>query len=260
MATGLHDFDAVTGGFQLGHFNIIAARPAMGKSAFLVWLISGMCVERQNAAVLFSLAQPSNQIMQHLFACHAKIDGNRIHTGLLHTNDFTHIEKATADIAAAPLHFVQFVSSLSDIEEQCRKLAASSIGLKIAFIDDVDFFYQSGALAECAQDGICRRLQNLARELNICVVATAQVSRRTDARKNKRPMLLDLPKQMTDLNLTDSVIFLYRDECYDPESTARGEIEIILARNRHGPVCTIDALFQGSASIFFNYIKPFPLA
>ena len=253
-STGLIDLDAMTAGFKPGCFNIIASSPAMGKSAFLIFLLQAFSVQKHYPSVFFSLQQQSSAMIEMLLVCVAKIDANRIRTGHLHANDFAHLNQAAAEVAAAPIHFSDNLFSLSDIAESCRQLAQTAVGLKFVFVDDADTLFFAGDADVVSENRaqFCQHMQKLARELNLCVFVSLTVERSAEKRKNKRPLLSDLPRQMEQSHIVDFVAFLYRDEYYDPETTARGEVEIIIAKHRHGPIGTVDALFQASCHRFLN--------
>lgn len=257
VPTGFYDLDAMTSGFQKSDLVILAARPSMGKTAFVLNLAHSAAVEANVPVAIFSLEMSKEQLVQRMLCAEAQIDANRLRTGHMHTNDWTHLATAMGRLGESPV-FIDDSAMLNSLEirAKCRRLKSEMKGLGLIIIDYIQLMQGRKATDNRVQEvsEISRSLKQLARELSVPVIALSQLSRAVEARQNKRPMLSDLRESGSIEQDADIVMFIYRDEYYNPESDKRGEAEIIIAKQRNGPVGTVELLYQSSITRFLNKV------
>lgn len=192
-----------------------------------------------------------------MLCAEAKIDSNRLRTGHLHTNDWQALAMAMGRLGEAPI-FIDDSAMVNvlEIRAKCRRLKAENKALGMIIIDYIQLLQGRKATDNRVQEvsEISRSLKTLARELSVPVIALSQLSRAVEARQNKRPMLSDLRESGSIEQDADLVMFIYRDEYYNPETEQRGEAEIIIAKQRNGPTGTVDLLYQGSITRFLNKV------
>jgi replicative DNA helicase len=255
--TGFYDLDALTSGFQASDLIIVAARPSMGKTAFCLNVAQYVAVEKQIPVAIFSLEMSKEQLVQRMLCSEASIDANRLRTGHLHTNDWTHLAMAMGRLGEAPIYIDDSaLLNVLEIRAKARRLKAEMKGLGLIVVDYIQLLQGRKQTDNRVQEvsEISRSLKTLAREIDVPVVALSQLSRAVEARQNKRPMLSDLRESGSIEQDADIVMFIYRDEYYNPESEHRGEAEIIIAKQRNGPTGTADLLYQASITRFLNKV------
>ena len=255
LSTGFYDLDEMTSGWQRSDLVIVAARPSMGKTAFTLNLAQHAAVECNAPVALFSLEMSKEQLVTRLLCAEAKIDANKLRSGFLQTNDWTALANAMGRLGEAPLYIDDSAaSSVLDIRAKCRRLKSEMKSLGLIIIDYIQLMSGRKATDNRVQEvsEISRGLKQLARELDVPVIALSQLSRAVEARQNKRPMLSDLRESGAIEQDADIVMFIYRDDYYNPESEQRGEAEIIIAKQRNGPVGTVELLYQASITRFLN--------
>ncbi len=237
--------------------NFIANDICVHNTAFVLNLAQCAAVENNVPVAIFSLEMSKEQLVQRMLCSEAHIDANRLRTGHMHTNDWTHLATAMGRLGEAPIFIDDsaMVTAL-EIRAKCRRLKAEMKGLGLIIIDYIQLMQGRKATDNRVQEvsEISRSLKTLARELSVPVVALSQLSRAVEARQNKRPMLSDLRESGSIEQDADIVMFIYRDEYYNPESDKRGEAEIIIAKQRNGPVGTVDLLYQSSITRFLNKV------
>ena len=257
--SGFYDLDAMTSGFQPSDLVIIAARPSMGKTAFVLNVAQNCAVEHNVPVAVFSLEMSKESLVMRMLCAEAEIDANRLRTGHMHTSDWTRLATAMGRLGEAPIYIDDsaLVNAL-EIRAKCRRLKAENSGLGMIIIDYIQLMQgrKQGGGENRVQEvsEISRSLKTLARELEVPVLALSQLSRAVESRQNKRPMLSDLRESGSIEQDADLVLFLYRDEYYNPESEQRGEAEVIIAKQRNGPVGTVDLLYQASITRFLNKV------
>lgn len=256
--SGFYDLDAMTSGFQPSDLVIIAARPSMGKTAFVLNIAQACAVEHGTPCAIFSLEMSKESLVQRMLCAEAKIDSNRLRTGHLHTNDWQALAMAMGRLGEAPIYIDDSAMvNVLEVRAKCRRLKAENKGLGMIIIDYIQLLQgRKGGTDNRVQEvsEISRSLKTLARELSVPVIALSQLSRAVEARQNKRPMLSDLRESGSIEQDADLVMFIYRDEYYNPETEQRGEAEIIIAKQRNGPTGTVDLLYQGSITRFLNKV------
>jgi replicative DNA helicase len=257
IPTGFYDLDALTSGFNPSDLVIVAARPSMGKTAFCLNIAQHVAVEANVPVAIFSLEMSKEQLVQRMLCSEASIDANRLRTGHLHTNDWTHLAMAMGRLGEAPIYIDDSAMlNVLEIRAKSRRLKAEMKGLGLIIIDYIQLLQGRKQTDNRVQEvsEISRSLKTLARELNVPVIALSQLSRAVEARQNKRPMLSDLRESGSIEQDADVVMFIYRDEYYNPESERRGEAEIIIAKQRNGPTGTAELLYQSSITRFLNKV------
>jgi len=248
----------MTSGFQPSDLVILAARPSMGKTAFVLNLAQHAAVEKNVPVAIFSLEMSKESLVMRMLCAEAQIDANRLRTGHMHTTDWTKLAAAMGRLGEAPIYIDDsaLVNSL-DIRAKCRRLKAEHNGLGMVIIDYIQLMHGRKQTDNRVQEvsEISRSLKTLAREISVPVIALSQLSRAVESRQNKRPMLSDLRESGSIEQDADLVMFIYRDEYYNPESEQRGEAEIIVAKQRNGPTGTVELLFQNSITRFLNKVQ-----
>jgi replicative DNA helicase len=255
--TGFTDIDDLTGGFQPGNLIVLAARPAMGKSALVTNVAENAAVDHAKPVALFSLEMSETELAQRFIASQAKLDGDDLRKGRVKPDRWPKVVKATQKLAAAPL----FIDDSSDIgilelRAKARRLhARHSLGLVV-----VDYLQlmrpENPHDSRVEQIGqISRGLKLLARELNIPVIAVSQLSRAVESRPDKRPLLSDLRESGQIEQDADLVMFIYRDEYYNRDSERLGEADIIVAKHRNGPVGEVVLTFLSRYPKFANVFR-----
>lgn len=261
LATGFYDLDKVTSGLHPNELIIIAARPAMGKTAFALNLATNIAMNSEKGVALFNMEMGAEQLATRMLSSVGQIEGYKLRSGKLEHNDWKRINEAISKLADTKL-FIDDTPGMTvgEIRSKCRRLAASEDGLSIVIIDYLQLISGSEKYAGNRQQEvseISRSLKTMAMELGIPVIALAQLSRSVEGRDDKRPILSDLRESGSIEQDADIVAFLYRDDYYNKESaidenTSRSEF--IIGKHRSGPTTTIDLLFKRNTSTFVNFI------
>jgi replicative DNA helicase len=252
MQTGFRALDEIIGGLGRGSLNVIAARPSMGKTA-LALTIALNVARRGHAVAIFSLEMPAVQLVTRMLCSEARIDMNRLRQGQLLDRELSRLADAAGRIGDARL-LIDDTSSLTLMELRARaRRLHSEHRLGLIVVDYLQLL--SGSLSgENRQQeiaAISRGLKGLARELGVAVIALSQLSRAVEARPNKRPMLSDLRESGAIEQDSDLVLFIYRDEYYNPHSEHAGIAEVIVGKQRNGPTGTAELQFH-AAHVRFN--------
>ena len=266
VSTGFYDLDTYTNGLQKSDLIILAARPAMGKTAFALNIAQNVALRAKVPVAVFSLEMSKDQLAQRLMCSEAEVDTQRLKTGNMQAKDWDKLAKAMAELYEAKIYIDDTAGcTITDLRAKCRRLAMAEKDLGLIVIDYLQLIEGTGREDRMQQiSSISRGLKILAKELNIPILALSQLSRAVEGRTDKRPMLSDLRESGSIEQDADIVMFIYRDEYYknanDEEDEAekaanKGEAEIIIAKHRNGPVGTVKLLFQGSITKFKNPIK-----
>lgn len=247
MATGFVDLDRVTAGFQKSDLIIIAARPSVGKTAFALNIASNSAKFTGENVAIFSLEMGKEQLVNRMISAEGNIDGQKIRTGKLEDKDWTSLTYAVGNLSKRGL-FIDDTPGItvSEIRSKCRRLKQSD-GLGMILIDYLQLISGSShSKRENRQQEvseISRSLKMLAKELQVPVIALSQLSRGVESRQDKRPMMSDIRESGSIEQDADVVAFLYRDDYYDQETEVKNVIEIIVAKQRNGPVGTVELGF-----------------
>lgn len=244
VGTGYTDLDKLTGGLQRSDLIIVAARPSVGKSSFALGIAHGAALKHGKTIGIFSLEMSAEQLVQRLLSMETGVDAHRLRLGQIDDNDWDRISRAFGRLGEAKI-FMDDSSGVSimDLRSKARRLQAEH-GLDLLIIDYLQLM--SGRRTENRVQEISeisRGLKGIARELNIPVVALSQLSRAVETRADHHPMLSDLRESGSIEQDADIVMFIYRDEIYNPDTERKGIAEIIIAKHRNGPVDTINLRF-----------------
>ncbi len=254
LPTGLTDFDDLTAGLQPGNLMILAARPAMGKSTLVTNIASYVSVRKRQPAVLFSLEMSQMELVQRILSAEARVDSDRLRTGRLRDTDWPKLSEAFGRLGDAPLFIDETPDiTMTEIRSKARRLKQQH-GLDLIILDYLQLMRSPRFIDSRVQEvaEFSRGLKVLAKELGVPVIALSQLSRKPEDRNDHRPVLADLRESGSIEQDADIVAFIYRDEVYDPDSPAKGEAELIVAKHRNGPIGTIPLAFLGSTSRFAN--------
>nr|WP_242520462.1 replicative DNA helicase [Halobacillus kuroshimensis] len=246
IPTGYRDLDHITSGFQRNDLIIIAARPSMGKTAFALNIAQNVAVHTDENVAIFSLEMGADQLVSRMLCAEGNIDAQRLRTGSLETEDWNKLTMAMGSLSNAGIYIDDTPGvRVSEIRSKCRRLKQEH-GLGMILIDYLQLIQGSANSKENRQQEvseISRSLKGLARELNVPLIALSQLSRGVESRQDKRPMMSDLRESGSIEQDADIVGFLYRDDYYDKESESQNIIEIIIAKQRNGPVGNVELAF-----------------
>ncbi|NLZ38396.1 MAG: replicative DNA helicase [Firmicutes bacterium] len=254
VPTGFYDFDNLTCGLQNSDLIIIAARPSMGKTTLALNMAQHIAVNEKLPVAIFSLEMSKEQLVQRMLCAQAGVDSHKLRRGYLSDEDYPKLTKAAGPLSEAPL-FIDDTAAISVMEmrAKARRLKAEH-GLAAIFIDYLQLMRGNGRAENRQQEisAISRSLKALAKELNVPVVALSQLSRAVEQREKKRPILSDLLESGGIEANADLVAFIYREGYYNPNMENRHDTEIIIAKQRNGPVGTIKLYFNESQNKFLN--------
>lgn len=260
VSTGWYDIDHLTSGLHENELIIIAARPAMGKTAFAVNLAANVAMTSDKAVALFNMEMGADQLVNRMISSLGQIEGKKLSTGNLQNNDWKRVSEAIDKLSGTKLYMDDTPGiTIGEIRSKCRRLANSEEGLALVIIDYLQLISSSvnyGGNRQQEVSDISRSLKTMAMELKIPVIALAQLSRSVEARENKRPIMSDLRESGSIEQDADIVSFLYRDDYYNKEKltdTNTSVSEFIVAKHRNGPTATIELLFKRDTSTFLSY-------
>lgn len=255
LPTGFIDLDYKTSGFQNSDLILIAARPSMGKTAFELNIAEYMAFKKDVTVAIFSLEMSKEQLVNRLFSLESKVDSQKIRTGDLEDSDWERLIESANVIGNSHLIIDDTPSiSIGELRSKCRKYKLEH-NLGIIIIDYLQLMTAGGHSESRQQEisEISRSLKALARELNVPVVALSQLSRAVESRPDHRPMLSDLRESGAIEQDADVVMFLYRDDYYNKESEKKGIAEVIIAKQRNGPIGTVELVWLPNYTKFANY-------
>jgi replicative DNA helicase len=254
IATGFHEFDTQTAGLQPSDLIVIAARPSMGKSALMTCIAEHVGMVLKQPVAMFSLEMSKEQLIQRMLCSRARVDAHKVRTGFLAQSDWPSLTSAAAKLSEAPIYIDDTPSlSVLELKAKARRLKAQ-FDIKILMVDYLQLM-QGGQGIESRQQEISeisRSLKGLARELNVPVIAVSQLSRAVESRQDHRPQLSDLRESGAIEQDADVVVLLLREEYYNPSEENRGKAEVIIAKQRNGPVGSIHLTFIREYTRFEN--------
>ena len=258
-ATGFIDLDYNTAGFQPSDLILIAARPAMGKTAFVLNIAEYMAFHDNKCVAMFSLEMSKEQFVNRLLSMESHVDSQHIRTGNLSDLEWENLIESAGVVGASKLIIDDTPSiSIQELRSKCRKYKME-YDLQVIIIDYLQLMTGgTGRSAESRQQEISeisRSLKALARELNVPVIALSQLSRAVEQRPDHRPMLSDLRESGAIEQDADVVMFIYRDDYYNKDTEKKGIAEIIIAKQRHGPIGTVELLWLPQFTKFANHDK-----
>jgi len=252
--TGFHELNYRTGGFRGGELILIAGRPGMGKSSFAVNIAETVAITDKKPVAIFNLEMPKSMIVRRILCSQAYIDSQKILSGKFEGEDWARLGKVLDKIAAAPLYIDDSSNiTVSEIHAKCQRIKQVH-GLSMVVIDYLQLM-RDDTHTESRQveiSAISRALKIMSKELDVPVIALSQLSRANEARKDKRPMLSDIRESGAIEQDADMVIFLYRDDYYNPDTADKNIAEINIAKHRTGEVGTFKLGWQGKYTKFVN--------
>ena len=255
LATGFIDLDYKTSGFQNSDLILVAARPSMGKTAFVLNIAEYMAFKQNRAVAIFSLEMSKQQLMNRLFAMESRVNSQSLRTGNLKDEDWSKLIESAGLIGDSRLIIDDTPGiTVRELRSKCRKYKLEH-GLDIIMIDYLQLMSGGGKGNDSRQQeisDISRSLKALARELNVPVVALSQLSRAVESRTDHRPMLSDLRESGAIEQDADMVMFIYRDDSYNKDSDMKGVAEIIIAKQRNGPIGTVNLVWLPDYTKFMN--------
>ena len=259
IPTGFNDLDFKTSGLHNSDLILIAARPAMGKTAFALNLAQNAAVHSHVPVAVFSLEMSKDQLVNRILCSEAMVDSNRMKTGKLEDNDWQKVAKALAPLSEAPIYIDDTPGvSITEIRAKCRRLKLEH-NLGLIVIDYLQLMQGSGKKGgENRQQEISeisRSLKILAKEINVPVICLSQLSRAPETRTDHRPILSDLRESGAIEQDADIVMFLYRDDYYNPETEKKNIAEVIIAKHRNGSTGTVELVWLGQYTKFANLEK-----
>jgi replicative DNA helicase len=256
IPTGFTDLDRMTSGLQPGDLVIVAGRPSMGKTAFSMNIAEHVAIEQGLPVAVFSMEMGAVQLAMRMLGSVGMLDQHRMRTGKLLADDWPRVTHAVQRMQNAQL-FIDETPSLTVVElrARARRLARQCGRLDLIVIDYLQLMSASGAGENRATEisEISRSLKSLAKELACPVIALSQLNRSLEQRPNKRPIMSDLRESGAIEQDADLITFIYRDEVYNPDSPDKGTAEIIIGKQRNGPIGTVRLTFQGSSTRFQNF-------
>jgi len=256
VSSGFNDFDKMTTGLQPSDLIIVAGRPSMGKTTFAMNIAEHAVMKNEGAVLIFSMEMPAESLAMRMLASMGRIEQQRIRTGQLEDEDWPRLTSAISMISSKKL-LIDDSGALSpfEVRARARRTARAYGGLGLIVIDYLQLMQVPGhnehRAAEISE--ISRSLKSLARELNVPVVVLSQLNRGLEQRPEKRPVMSDLRESGAIEQDADLIVFIYRDEVYNKDSHDKGTAEIIIGKQRNGPIGTVRLTFLGQYSRFENY-------
>ncbi|MCM1091447.1 MAG: replicative DNA helicase [Muribaculum sp.] len=254
VPTGFTDLDYRTAGLQPSDLVLIAARPSMGKTAFALNIAQYVAFKRNLPVVMFSLEMSKEQLVNRMFSLESSVDAQKLRTGQLNDQDWERLIESAGVIGKSKLVIDDTPGiSVSELRSKCRKLKLEH-GISMVIIDYLQLMSGSGRTDSRQQEisDISRALKSIARELNVPVVALSQLSRAVEQRPDHRPMLSDLRESGAIEQDADVVMFIYRDDYYNHDTDRKGVSEIIIAKQRNGPIGTVELAWLPEYTKFAN--------
>lgn len=259
VPTGYYDLDAKTSGLQEGDLIIIAGRPSMGKTSFALNIAEHVALEVGLPVGVFSMEMGGTQLAMRLLASVGRLDQHRVRTGRLNEDEWSHLSLALGRLHEAPM-YIDETPGLNpiDLRARARRLHRQCGKLGLIVIDYLQLMSSASPGENRATEisEISRSLKGLAKELAVPVVALSQLNRSLEQRPNKRPIMSDLRESGAIEQDADLITFIYRDEVYNPDSQDKGTAEIIIGKQRNGPIGTVRLTFIGEYTRFENYAAP----
>ncbi len=259
VPTGMIDLDRMTSGLQPGDLIIVAGRPSMGKTAFSVNIGENVAIDTGLPVAIFSMEMGGAQLAMRMLGSVGRLDQHRLRTGRLNDEDWPRLTHAIQKMNEAQI-YIDETPALSSIElrARSRRLARQCGRLGLIIVDYLQLMSANtpGENRATEISEISRNLKGLAKELNCPVIALSQLNRSLEQRPNKRPVMSDLRESGAIEQDADLILFIYRDEVYNPDSADKGTAEIIIGKQRNGPIGAVRMTFLGSYTKFENYTGP----
>lgn len=257
IATGFTDFDRMTTGMQPGDLVIVAGRPSMGKTILGMNIAEHAAIRSQKSVLVFSMEMPGESLALRMLSSLGRIDQNKLRTGKLGEEDWTRLTSAVGLLSNAKL-YIDETPALTPMElrARARRIARERDALGLIVVDYLQLMrgqtQSENRTAEISE--ISRSLKTLAKELHVPVIALSQLNRSLEQRPNKRPVMSDLRESGAIEQDADLIVFIYRDEVYHDDSPDKGTAEIIIGKQRNGPIGTVRLTFMGQYTRFDNFM------
>ncbi|MDA8107814.1 MAG: replicative DNA helicase [Betaproteobacteria bacterium] len=260
IPTGFHDLDQKTAGLQAGDLIIVAGRPSMGKTAFALNIAEHVAVDNGLPVAVFSMEMGGAQLATRMLGSIAKVDQHKMRTGRLNDSEWHDLSQAMSRLHEAPI-FIDESAALNALEvrARARRLRRQYSKLGLVVVDYLQLMSAStqGENRATEISEISRSLKALAKELDVPVIALSQLSRAVEQRNDKRPMMSDLRESGAIEQDADVILFIYREEVYSPDKPeARGRADVIIGKQRNGPIGTVPLTFRGQFTRFENFADP----
>lgn len=256
VPTGLVDLDAITSGLQPSDMIVVAGRPAMGKTTFALNIAEHIAVECRLPVAIFSMEMPGTQLATRFISSIGRIDQSKIRSGRLSDEDWQRLTAAMGKLYDAPI-YIDETPGLNpiDLRARCRRLARQCGKLGLIVIDYLQLMSSARESDNRAAElsDISRSVKSLAKELHVPIIALSQLNRSLEQRPNKRPVMSDLRESGAIEQDADIIMFIYRDEVYNPDSPDKGTAELIIGKHRNGPTGMVRMTFIGESTRFENY-------
>jgi len=256
VSTGFTDFDEMTSGLQASDLVIVAGRPSMGKTTFAMNLAENVAIKAKKPVAVFSMEMPGDQLAMRMMSSLGRIDQHKVRTGKLDDDEWPRMTSAINLLAETQL-FIDDTAALTstEVRSRSRRLMREHGQLGLIVLDYLQLMQSPSSGENRTQQisDISRNLKALAKELNVPVVALSQLNRNLEQRPNKRPVMSDLRESGSIEQDADVIVFIYRDEVYNEDSPDKGVAEIIIGKQRNGPIGTSRLTFLGQYTRFENY-------
>ncbi len=259
IPTGFTDLDHKTSGLQPGDMVIVAGRPSMGKTAFALNMAEHVALVAGLPVAIFSMEMPGTQLAMRFLSSVGKLDAHRVRTGKLNDDEWQRMTYALGKLHEAPIHIDETPAlNATELRARARRLYRQCGKLGLIVVDYLQLMSSVGQGENRATEisEISRSIKALAKELHVPVVALSQLSRNVEGRPNKRPVMSDLRESGAIEQDADVILFIYRDEVYNPDSPDKGSAEIIIGKQRNGPIGTVKLTFLGEHTRFENFATP----
>ena len=257
IATGFTDLDRMTSGLQPGDLVIVAGRPSMGKTAFSINIAENVALDSKLPVAIFSMEMGATQLAMRMLGSVGKLNQHDLRTGRLQDDDWGHLTHALGRLNDAPIHIDESAAlSALEVRARARRLHRQNGGLGLIVVDYIQLMSSNAGKASENRateiSEISRSLKSLAKELHVPVVALSQLNRSLEQRPNKRPVMSDLRESGAIEQDADLILFIYRDEVYNSDSADKGKAEIIIGKQRNGPIGKGELAFRGEYTRFDN--------
>jgi len=258
-ATGFTDLDRMTSGLQSGELIIVAGRPSMGKTAFSINIAENVALDSKLPVAIFSMEMGASQLAMRMLGSVGKLNQHDLRTGRLQDEDWTRLTHALGKLNDAPIYIDESAAlSALEVRARARRLHRQNNGLGLIVVDYIQLMSSNAGKASENRateiSEISRSLKALAKELSVPVVALSQLNRSLEQRPNKRPVMSDLRESGAIEQDADLILFIYRDEVYNSDSADKGKAEIIIGKQRNGPIGKVELAFRGEYTRFDNLV------
>ena len=259
VPTGFTDLDKMTSGLQPGDLVIIAGRPSMGKTSLAINMAEHVALEAGLPVGIFSMEMGASQLVMRMLGSVGRLDQHKVRTGRLADEDWRRLTDAVGRLNEAPIHIDETAAlNALELRARARRLHRQYGKLGLIVVDYIQLMSASSHGENRATEisEISRSLKALAKELSVPVIALSQLNRSLEQRPNKRPVMSDLRESGAIEQDADVILFIYRDEVYNPDSPDKGKAEVIIGKQRNGPIGTVTMVFQGEYTRFANFADP----